>query len=632
MPGTPHTHQLNTPGVHITEFPAFASSIVGAQTAVPIFIGYTATAVDPASGKQMTLQAVPLDSMDDYINYFGGPCEVQGAVTAGIAAVPARAAVPAGSDGKEASPAVPGTPAVQDFQARSAFLASDGRTLASAINHYLVGPAHHNAASPPGAGVLPLFNLYAAMQLFFANGGGSCFVISVDNYWGTANTTAAAGTDVTAISSEALLAGLEVAGSVSGGTMLVVPDACLLAPDISNNITSYAGYSAVVCAMMQQAATLQDRVAIIDLPGALDSGFWSNDGMSMQASCFFDAIGPAAGNFSYGASYAPALASSLLAASDIAYDKLAGTPASQTLMNNLLTSQALSLYPQHTDGSYAPGFIAIAAHIAAAFPATGTVTAFGGSTGVTGTVLSAGTPPVNLLVSVAATGICAPPADDAGRQALLQYLRKATPLLAQVLQIFADRLNVVPPSGAVAGAWVRNDASRGVWNAPANISLSQIVSPKVDVSDIQQGDFNVPLNGNAINIVRTLPGRGTVVWGARTLDGNSLDYRYIQVRRTQNYIEQSIKAALQQFAFAPNDGGTWATVTAAISNFLTQLWQAGGLMGSKASDAFTVSCGVPSTMSGQDVLNGDMIVRVAVQLVHPGELFDMTFRQAMQGN
>jgi phage tail sheath protein FI len=142
--------------------------------------------------------------------------------------------------------------------------------------------------------------------------------------------------------------------------------------------------------------------------------------------------------------------------------------------------------------------------------------------------------------------------------------------------------------------------------------------------------MNVPLDGLAVNAIRLFAGRGVVVWGARTLDGNSRDYRYIQVRRTLIYIEQSIKAALTPFAFAPNTGTTWATVQTTISNFLTQLWQAGGLMGDKASDAFQVSVGLGKTMTADDVLNGYMVVSVTLQMIHPAEFIELTFKQQMQ--
>lgn len=590
-----------TPGVYISEHGAFAPSIVGVATAIPIFIGYTATAADPSSGKNMYLQAVPLSSMAGYMACFGGAFDAKGAVMAAANTM-------------------------HDFQALSSTVKGDGKTLASATHPYLVGTSFTSGTITTQ---LPAFNLHAAMQLFFANGGGECYVISVASYWGDNSITAPAGAQATAIRSSDLLAGLKVAQAVTGGTMLVIPDACLLAPQ--TEAAGATGYGDVACAMLRQAATLQDRVAILDLPGALDPACWSPEGMSSQATNFSHAIAPAADSFSYGACYGPALVSSLPDSSDIDYGMLAGTPASQTLMNHLLTSQALSLYPVASDGGWAPAFVAIAAHIAAAFPATGTVTAFGLSAGVTGSVASAGQPSEQLLVSLAAHAICPAPDDSNGRHALDQYLRKATPLLAQVLPVLADRLNTVPPSGALAGVWARNDSERGVWNAPANLGLQQITAPVVLLTDAQQASFNAPLNGNAINILRAIPGRGTVVWGARTLDGNSLDYRYIQVRRTLNYIEQSIKAALRQFVFAPNEGGTWATVTASISNFLTQLWQAGGLMGDKASDAFTVACGVPTTMSGLDVLDGYLIANVTVQLIHPAEFIELTFKQNMQG-
>jgi phage tail sheath protein FI len=161
--------------------------------------------------------------------------------------------------------------------------------------------------------------------------------------------------------------------------------------------------------------------------------------------------------------------------------------------------------------------------------------------------------------------------------------------------------------------------------------VASVISCTVSLTDKQQGPLNVPLNGKSIDGIRDFVGRGPVVWGARTLDGNSADWRYIQIRRTIVYIEQSIKQALNPFVFAANDAQTWTVVTAMISNFLTGLWSQGALLGDKASDAFTVNCGLGSTMTAQDILNGYMIVGVTLQMVHPGEFIELTFQQKMQG-
>jgi phage tail sheath protein FI len=83
--------------------------------------------------------------------------------------------------------------------------------------------------------------------------------------------------------------------------------------------------------------------------------------------------------------------------------------------------------------------------------------------------------------------------------------------------------------------------------------------------------------------------------------------------------------------FAANDGQTWAAVTAMISNFLTGVWSQGGLMGNQASDAFTVHCGVGSTMTAQDILNGYMIVQVMLQMIRPAEFIELTLKQHMEG-
>lgn len=191
-----------------------------------------------------------------------------------------------------------------------------------------------------------------------------------------------------------------------------------------------------------------------------------------------------------------------------------------------------------------------------------------------------------------------------------------------------DGTTMLPPSAAMAGIYTTVDAKNGVWNAPANVEVQGISKLTYALTESEQEGLNVPIDGKAVDTLRAFATRN-LVWGARTLDGNSNDYRYIQVRRTLIYIEQSIKNTLEQYVFAPNTGVTWATVISTISNFLTNLWSQGGLMGATASEAFTVQCGLGSTMTGQDILDGIMIVQVTLQLIRPGEFIALTFRQQM---
>jgi phage tail sheath protein FI len=594
VPTPPAMPDRKTPGVYVTEVDAFPSSIVGVATAVPILIGYTETARDPSTGKPIYLEPVSLSSMADYRSYFGAGFDVRGVVTAAASSTD------------------------MDFEA----LSWDGSANGPSQAGYTVATS---AGATGTKAYGPQFNLYSAMELFFANGGGDCFVISVANYWGASNTPPTGATPV-AVNPNDLLAGLGVSNDTRGGTMLVVPDACLLVEADAKGALSYPGYQSVVVEMLRQSATLQDRLAILDLPGALDPANWSVDAMQQAADAFYTAIAPAADAFSYGTAYGPALQSSLLAKTDLSCFNLSGSVAGTTLINNLLTSQAQTLYaadamrPRGT--SFPSAFVDIAAHIAAAFPVPGASPITSDPPDVVG---------VTQGMAVSLPAAVAVQSDSAGIAALDQYLINALPLLGTIQQVLADKLNVVPPSGALAGIWTLNDANHGVWSAPANMALNQVVQPKVSLNEAQQAGYNVPLNGNAIDILREFPNRGTVVWGARTLDGNSNDYRYIQVRRTLIYIQQSITLALEQFVFAANDGKTWTTVTAMIANFLTQLWQSGGLMGDKASDAFTVSCGLGSSMTGEDILNGYMIVNVTLQMVHPAEFIELTFKQAVQG-
>ncbi|HET8798273.1 MAG TPA: phage tail sheath C-terminal domain-containing protein [Thermoanaerobaculia bacterium] len=189
----------------------------------------------------------------------------------------------------------------------------------------------------------------------------------------------------------------------------------------------------------------------------------------------------------------------------------------------------------------------------------------------------------------------------------------------------------LPPSGAMAGIFAASDGANGVWNAPTNIAMRGIAGLTYALTDDDQALLTPASGGQAVNALRSFPPRGAVVWGARTLQWNDSDYRYVQIRRTLIYIEQSIKNMLRQFVFAPNDGNTWAIVVSMVSSFLQGVWSQGGLMGATASEAFTVQCGVGSTMTPQDILEGFMIVQVTLQMIRPAEFIALTFKQKMEG-
>ena len=145
-----------------------------------------------------------------------------------------------------------------------------------------------------------------------------------------------------------------------------------------------------------------------------------------------------------------------------------------------------------------------------------------------------------------------------------------------------------------------------------------------------QEDLNVPLDGKSVCAIRAFKGMGNMVWGARTLDGNSNDWRYVNVRRTLIYLEQSIKEAAKAYVFAPNDASTWVNVKSMISNFLTGVWKQGGLVGPKPADAYSVSVGLGTTMTNDDIQQGIMRVMVKVAVSHPAEFIEITFQQQMQ--
>jgi len=220
---------------------------------------------------------------------------------------------------------------------------------------------------------------------------------------------------------------------------------------------------------------------------------------------------------------------------------------------------------------------------------------------------------------------------EVGEIALLaKSLTNLSPFFNSIMGEMRTRLNVLPPSAAMAGVYTMVDNSRGVWKAPANVSLNSVISPTVPISSEQQEDLNVTAQGKSVNAIRAFIGEGTLVWGGRTLDGNSLDWRYINVRRTMIMLEESIRLAAKAMVFEPNVANTWVTMKSMIRNFLTGIWKRGGLAGAVPDDAFSVHVGLGETMTPEDILEGILRVTVFVAISRPAEFIEITFQQQMQ--
>jgi phage tail sheath protein FI len=183
----------------------------------------------------------------------------------------------------------------------------------------------------------------------------------------------------------------------------------------------------------------------------------------------------------------------------------------------------------------------------------------------------------------------------------------------QVMDPATNKPIYIPPCGHIAGVWARNDSTRGVHKAPAN----EVVQGAIGLGyQMTKGEQDT-LNPNGVNCIRTFPGRGIRVWGARTLSSNP-SWRYINVRRLFNYVEKSIENGTQWVVFEPNDRKLWARVRRDVSAFLKMVWRDGALFGSSPDEAFYVKC--------DDELNppesrdlGRLIIEIGMSPVKPAE-------------
>ncbi|MDH0342420.1 phage tail sheath family protein [Chromobacterium haemolyticum] len=179
----------------------------------------------------------------------------------------------------------------------------------------------------------------------------------------------------------------------------------------------------------------------------------------------------------------------------------------------------------------------------------------------------------------------------------------------------------VPPSGAVLGLMARVDEHQGVWKAPANEVLMQVVAPSCRETQIKNWFHK---DKPSINLIRSFPGRGVRVWGCRTqCDQAASPYRFVQVRRTVGWIEENLRQISRFAVFEPNNEMTWIQLHGLCSGWLKRVWLSGGLAGMTEEEAFSVRVGLNVSMTAEDIDMGKLIVKVGLAVLRPAEFVDV---------
>lgn len=651
-----------TPGVYVEEIVKFPPSIAQVETAIPAFIGYTEKATNKINGD---LKGVPtrITSMLDYETFFG--------------------------------------------------FAKPETTISVTINDTLVNGTEERSIVVDHPTVREPFLMYYSLQMYFANGGGTCYIVSVGRY---GNDLDAGDTQVTSINnSNDFNTGLGLVEKVDEVTLIVFPDA--------TGLSTIAEFCSLYNNALTQCNKLQDRFTIIDT--------LAYDAVSPTDTNIADLRNNISSNkddIKYGAVYYPflktildyqydetnvsvthssqdsqALAADIDAASEAAVDITQVLTDSTDLLTDLTdvdvliqamtAGDALTNKSDVTDaiqpiidaltGIIITGNTAVTAALDAATAANEDPLVATAATNAGLALTTALTTPAEALptlISALETHVAV--IDGAGVGTLVKTESTATKAtlttISVVIQAVIDLIDPtiidaidvaqavdtngildgltldavetvdnatynkilteignlpleLPPSSTMAGIYAKIDSTRGVWKAPANVSLNYVVQPSLQITHDDQKDLNVDtIAGKSINAIRTFTGKGVLVWGARTLAGNDNEWRYVSVRRFFNMAEESIKKATEQFVFEPNDKNTWVRVKAMIDNFLTVQWRAGALAGPAPDKAFYVKVGLGETMTAQDILKGYMIIEIGMAVVRPAEFIILKFSHKMQ--
>ena len=421
---------FRSPGVYILEPPSFPPSVVPVETAVPVFIGHT---VKNPNSVDDPFAPVEVFSLDEFVDQFG---------------------------------AVNHT-ADFSYNVITRVNGEDEITEVVSVDQILANPSD-----------VFNYNMYHALNLFYLNGGGRCYVISVGTQSvGTTKALTATANDYT----DALTA-LETADDP---TLIVFPDlvkGVTRNDQVDGSFTLNAGvYETVINLALQQANDRKDRFVLIDVPQLATGNAQQVVSVDMrnfrsELSDFgFD-------DRKFGAAYYPNFSINVNAAALSSNEN----GEVQTLVN---------IYEIGEDDEI-PDFSTT------------------------------------------------PPPDPTQADVVLDTLKQDNKY-AGVYQTITGELSaqpfIIPPSAAMAGLYAQVDNQRGVFKAPANVTITGINGTTVRIDDSSQAGMNVDTSGKSVNAIRTISDRGLVVWGARTLDANNLDFRYINVRRFFNFVEESVK-------------------------------------------------------------------------------------------
>ena len=238
-------------------------------------------------------------------------------------------------------------------------------------------------------------------------------------------------------------------------------------------------------------------------------------------------------------------------------------------------------------------------------------------------------PPQNVVTVEALTEVAAAGGDVDGlrpRQSDRGYGAFYFPWIVVRDPLPPNELVAIPPSGHMAGIWARTDATRGVHKAPANESVRGALNLTYNLT---RGEVAL-LNPASVNCIRFFPREGIRVWGARTLAASASEWRYLNVRRLFNMIEESIADNTRWIVFEPNDFTLWKSIRRDITAFLTGLWRNGALMGRTPQEAFFVKCD-EETNTPDDIDAGRVITLIGIAPVKPAEFIVFRISQHRGG-